>query len=80
MTYARILMTNVTIPQAEYEALVKDAARLDYLDQRNKAKNEKCGTTYGWLLEENHNRVALTDHNFPAKPVRTAIDKAMEQT
>lgn len=55
----------------------EDAARLDYLDTRNARKNERHGTTYGWRLTENHNRIALEDHNWPALSVRAAIDAAI---
>lgn len=59
------------------KALEKDAARLDYLDARNAAKNAKNGTPYGWRLTENHNRIALEDHNWPVLDVRAAIDAAL---
>lgn len=54
----------------------EDAARLDFLDAMNARKNEKNGTRYGWRLSENHNRIALEDHAWPAVSVREAIDAA----
>lgn len=58
----------------EYKA---DAERLDFLDAMNRRKNEANATTYGWKLQENHNRIALTDSNIPALSVREAIDAAL---
>lgn len=55
-----------------------DAARLDFLDAMNKRKNERHGTLYGWRLTENHNRIALEDHNYPVLSVRAAIDAARD--
>lgn len=56
-----------------------DTARLDFLDQMNAAKNEFHGTRYGWKYEVNHNRIALSDHNWPPLKVREAIDQARER-
>jgi hypothetical protein len=56
-----------------------DSARLDYLDKRNARKNESNGTVYGWKVNENHNRIALEDHAWPAVSVREAIDRAMKE-
>lgn len=56
----------------------RDARRLDWLDKINAEKNKRHGTTYGWKLSENHNRIALEDHGFPPLSVRSAIDKAMQ--
>jgi hypothetical protein len=61
------------------EAVAKDAELLDYLDARNARKNQQNGTTYGWRLTENHNRIALEDHYFPQISAREAIDAAMQQ-
>ncbi|UIF90936.1 hypothetical protein [Cupriavidus sp. UYPR2.512] len=63
---------------AENERLSKDAERLDWLDQVNRATNERNDTTYGWRFDINHNRAALMDHNLPALSVRQAIDAAKE--
>ncbi|MDB5975115.1 MAG: hypothetical protein JWR07_1875 [Nevskia sp.] len=63
--------------QAGPAQLLTDAERLDFLDSMNARKNVQNGTTYGWKLEENHNRIALSDHNFPALSVRAAIDAAI---
>lgn len=57
--------------------LRKDAERLDWLDATNKRTNERYGTVYGWKFDINHNRAALTDHNWPARSIREAIDAAM---
>lgn len=54
----------------------KDSERLDYLDKSNARKNKQCGSSYGWKLEENCNRIALSDSNHPYKTVRQAIDEA----
>jgi hypothetical protein len=54
----------------------QDTERLDFLDAMNARKNIQNGTTYGWRLTENHNRIALEDHAFPALSVRDAIDEA----
>lgn len=51
-----------------------DADRLDYLDTCNTGFNHRNGTRYGWKLDWNHNRIALTDHNLPPLTVREAID------
>lgn len=56
----------------------KDAARLDWLDEVNRKTNVHYGTQYGWKFDINHNRAALTDHNWPARTVRQAIDAAIE--
>jgi len=61
---------------AERDELVKDAERLDYLDTRNARKNERNGTIYGWWLNENHNRIALEDHDQRKLSAREAIDAA----
>lgn len=58
---------------------VTDSQMLDFLDEMNKQKNERNGSRYGWRLEENHNRIALTDSNFPALSVRDAIKAAMKE-
>lgn len=58
------------------EQLLEDAARLNWLDDVNSRTNERNGTKYGWRFDINHNRAALTDHNYPALPVREAIDAA----
>jgi len=66
--------------RAERDALKADAMRLDFLDAMNARKNAQNGTRYGWRLSENHNRIALEDHNFPPKTVREAIDAALAST
>lgn len=68
--------------EAEARRNSEDTARLNYLDAMNKRKNDQYKTTYGWRLEENHNRVSLreankislSDHHLPALTVRAAID------
>ena len=60
----------------ECEWLAEDRNRLDWLDQINRRTNEHYGTKYGWKFDINHNRAALTDHNFPVLTVREAIDDA----
>jgi hypothetical protein len=62
------------------DRLEADAARLDWLDAVNAKTNAGNGTTYGWKFDINHNRAALTDHNWPALKVREAIDAAMSET
>jgi hypothetical protein len=64
----------------EVDALRADRDRLDYLDAINIRKNAQNGTTYGWRLSENHNRIALEDHDWRKLPVRTAIDTARAST
>jgi hypothetical protein len=51
-----------------------DKERLDYLDSLNQKLTDKYGIKYGWKLDMNHNRVALTDSNNPPLSVRDAID------
>lgn len=60
--------------QAERDRLREDADRLNYLDACNTNFNRQNGTRYGWKLDRNHNRWALTDSNFPPLTVREAID------
>lgn len=62
---------------AELDELRADKERLDWLDSVNGTINEFNKTVYGWRLEINHNRAALTDHNLPALSVRKAIDEAV---
>jgi hypothetical protein len=57
--------------------MTTDTDRLDFLDRVNANTNRRCGTTYGWKYDINHNRAALTDSNLPALTVREAIDAAM---
>lgn len=56
---------------------ITDKMRLDFLDALNQRKNRQIGTVYGWRLNENHARIALEDHGFPALTVREAIDAAI---
>ena len=72
---ARLNAENATLRQKLEEAR-KDAERLDWLDSVNKQTNERNRTTY---CDMNHNRFALSDHNFPALSVREAIDAARQQ-
>lgn len=62
-----------------WNEILKDIRRLSFLHLANKHMNEHNRTVYGWRLEANHNRIALTDHNLPALSVREAIDDAMEK-
>jgi hypothetical protein len=57
--------------------MTTDTERLDFLDRLNTNMNRRYRTTYGWGLDINHNRTALTDCNLPALTVREAIDEAM---
>lgn len=57
--------------------LLEDKKRLDFLDLLNARQNERYTSNYGWKIDINHNRVALTDHNFPKLSVREAIDEAI---
>lgn len=57
-----------------------DKLRLDALDAMNARKNAQNGSTYGWKLTENGNRIALEDHGWPALSVRAAIDAATKKT
>lgn len=59
------------------ESPAADSARLDWLDEANRRANARNGTVYGWRVDVNHNRMALTDHNLPALSVRQAIDETM---
>lgn len=61
-----------------WSEILKDIRRLNFLHLANKHMNERNRTVYGWKLEANHNRIALTDHNLPALSVRQAIDNAMD--
>jgi hypothetical protein len=62
---------------ADRKGREQDSKRLDWLDEQNRRKNERHGSRYGWQYSENHNRIALEDHGYPARPVRRAIDLAM---
>lgn len=55
---------DVTISRSEYEALLADKGRLDYLDECNRRLNTACGTAYAWSLVQspNVNRLMM---NFP---------------
>ena len=64
---------------AAIAASAQDAERLNHLDALNARKNANYGTSYGWRIEENHNRIALSDHWFPALTVRQAIDEHMDK-
>lgn len=64
--------------RAKLEAAEADTRRLDWLDAQNARKNKQNRTTYGWRIEENCNRIALSNCHFPAIPVRSAMDAAMD--
>lgn len=56
----------VTVPRQEYEALLRDKARLDYLEAAHSALNERYGTNYGWELIINHNVVRfMAGNSYP---------------
>lgn len=40
----------LTVPREEYEALLRDKARLDYLEEAHTALNAHYKTEYGWKL------------------------------
>lgn len=59
-------MINITITQEEYSALLKDKARLDFLEAAHDALNASSGTDYGWEMIINHNVVRfMAGHAYP---------------
>jgi hypothetical protein len=56
-----------------------DKERLDWLDQVNKATNDRIGTKYGWKFDINHNRAAFSDNDAGGRAVRQALDEAIRQ-
>jgi len=56
------------------DQLNQDKLRLDLLDTVNAEFNKRNGTTYGWAVDWNHNRISLRDSDAMKKSVRQAID------
>jgi hypothetical protein len=71
---AKLIQGFIDARAAQPPAVNEDAARLDYLDSLNQRLNAQQGSSYGWRLDINHNRVSLTDMHVPALTVREAID------
>lgn len=75
------------VSEGDLEALRKDKARLDRLDQLNAALNAKYGTTYRWQVVVNHNVnrlmlghlvIDLNDQDCHGQPsCRDALDTIM---
>jgi len=63
---------SVQISKAEYDALIKDKARLDYLNECNRRLNECYGTKYSWKLVQSHNVNRLMFKNL--HPVSGGVD------
>lgn len=53
----------LTVTREEYESLLKDKARLDYLEQAHVALNAHYKTEYGWRLIINPNVVRFMAGN-----------------
>jgi len=65
----------VTVPREEYDALLRDKARLDYLEAAHAALNERYGTNYGWELIINHNVVRfMAGNSYPRDNAFPGID------
>ena len=58
---------------------IKDKNRLDFLDQINAEFNKRMGSSYGWAIDWNHNRIALHDMDPMRMTVRQAIDAKMQE-
>lgn len=71
------LRSRLAAAESALKAAEEDTRMLDHLDKLNTEANARNGTVYGWRLETNHNRTALTDHNVPHKTVREAIRDEM---
>jgi hypothetical protein len=56
----------------------KDSDRVNWLDKKNAEMNARTNSNYGWKFDVNHNRIALTDCNWPNHTARQAIDEAMK--
>ena len=61
------------------EKQLKDTQRLDFLDQINAEFNKRMGSSYGWAIDWNHNRIALHDMDPMRMTVRQAIDAKMQE-
>lgn len=59
---------------SQITSLNQDKLRLDLLDTVNAEFNKRNGTTYGWAVDWNHNRISLRDSDAMKKSVRQAID------
>jgi len=65
----------VTVPREEYDALLRDKARLDYLEAAHAALNDRYGTNYGWELIINHNVVRfMAGNSYPRDNAFPGID------
>lgn len=78
---------HISISKAEYDSLVKDQQRLDWLEARRVALNKHSGTDYGWTFVASHNvtrlfvrdvnTIDLNDAKARGGDIRTAVDTAM---
>lgn len=59
----------------KFGELNRDKLRLDLLDTVNAGFNKANGTTYGWIVDWNHNRICLRDSDPMRQSVRKAIDE-----
>lgn len=72
---AAVPCSALSVPREEYEALLKDKARLDYLEQAHVALNARYETEYGWKLIINHNVVRFMAGNcYPRDDGYPGID------
>lgn len=70
----RLKSENVEI-LTKFGELNQDKLRLDLLDAVNSEFNKKNGSTYGWAVHWNHNRISLHDSDPMKNSVRQAIDE-----
>jgi len=66
--------SEVSISREEYEELLRDKARLDYLESAHEALNKRYGTDYGWELIINHNVVRFMVGNSHPRDGFPGID------
>jgi hypothetical protein len=64
----------VTVPREEYDALLQDKARLDFLEAAHAAFNERYGANYGWELIINSNVVRYMAGNCYPRDAYPGID------
>lgn len=65
----------ITVPRDQYDALLRDKARLDFLEAAHAAVNKRYGTNYGWELIINHNVVRfMAGNSYPRDDAFPGID------
>ena len=68
------ISSSVTITREEYEELLRDKSRLDYLETAHDALNKRYGTEYGWQLIINQNVVRFMARNCHPRDEYPGID------